>query len=572
MRNIIIIIIIVLLFVSIAGCKMPQNELIVVEDEVKVTENMEDVITQYIEEQVAHQSHRGTSFSAQEFYGTKQKDDGEIYVYLWTYYSEYYLDNGELQQGGGASLPLIVVIKEDNFEEFYVVEHFRPLDGSEYDPSVRSLFPEKYHDRIFTRNNVRDLEPLVKQKAEAHFKEQQNEETTDSDVGELFKELNTDYDNFLHVEQVDHGFIVFYETDGKLKFGYLKGAEKDQWQIESDGTNVNLISGGYVTTVFGETASFLTYGVATNPDVHKVLVKNEPATQMKSSEDIEFWFAFTDENVEDADVNVLNEDGEQVDLSSYEHIQVAEEDQKVDINIMLNGTGSQSGLLTFIMNRSYENGTGSPLHFEETIFLPGYHIFRQGVPSSDILSLSEGLTLEETQNGYQVSGEVQPFETKSITLLHQYDSALVGGSKNKDRWNFGQTIDLYRDGENTKLNSINVHFNFPPSTTDLSNELSLGTWDDGAIVTIDPDINDDFLSISWALYDKETPTRASIDAMDEELNLAGKELASVSLTYSVRVNSLPHYLTYLAIGIGLLALVFSYLIYRKIKKTDFSKL
>ena len=672
MRKIILLIMVALLLVTIAGCKMPQNQLVVVEenDEVMITGDMEKVIAEYIEEQVAHKSNDGISFSAQDFYGTEQKDDGQIYIYLWTYYQEYYLASGELQQGGGSSLPLVIVLEEDDHGEFNVVDHHRPLDGSEYAPSIRKLFPEKYHDRIFSRNNVHDLEPLVRQKAEAYFninisealgkaeelltqsdkvditaaafdgsknikfrlmveKEPSEAEAIilfnkilDSfvsytnrpgfwnyyngyfdiksyesgviyeaekmpgkeleiyykgqkiyqgaviDAEKILKDLGVRFNELLHTEEVDNGFLVFYVNKGKLSHGYLELGEiqEGHWQVTTRGDYINLLSGGYATAVYGEAPTFLTYAVATNPDVVSVLVDNEPATRVKANEEIEFWFAITDGLVKETAVIALNGAGNEISLTSYEHIQVPEEDQKVDVNIMLWGSGSQSGLLTFTMNRSYENETGSPLYFEETIILPGYRIFREGVPPSDIFYVSEDLNLEEVGNGYKISGEVQPFKSQSITLLHQYDSSLVGGAKGRSGWYFGQNIDLYNYGENTRLKSINVNFKFPPGTTDLSNNLHLATWDKGTIAAIEPHIDKEFLSISWVLEDKKVPMRAGGDAVDEEINLAGIEFASVGMNYSVRVNSLPHYLTYLAIGLGLAALAYSYLLSRKIKK------
>ncbi|MEW5920198.1 MAG: hypothetical protein AB1796_04430 [Bacillota bacterium] len=132
---------------------------------------VEQLITEYIEEQVAHQAHDGRTFAAQEIYGTEEKEDGKIHVYLWAYYMEYYLRNGTLHEGGGASLPLVLVLDKNAAGLFFVAEHHTPLDGSGYAPSVRRLFPQKYHKRIFSRTNVHDLEPLVRQKGERHFQQ-----------------------------------------------------------------------------------------------------------------------------------------------------------------------------------------------------------------------------------------------------------------------------------------------------------------------------------------------------------------------------------------------------------------
>ena len=54
--------------------------------------------------------------------------------------------------------------------ETYSVKGHKTLgDGAYYAPSIRKLFPQKYHDKIFSRSNVHDLEPIVEKKAKDYF-------------------------------------------------------------------------------------------------------------------------------------------------------------------------------------------------------------------------------------------------------------------------------------------------------------------------------------------------------------------------------------------------------------------
>lgn len=132
-------------------------------------ENLDEVISEYIENNVAHRTRGGKSFEAHELYGTEEKD-GEIYVYLWTYFMEYYLKGNKLVEGGGGSLPIVIIITKDKDGNYSVKGHKIPGDGAYYTPSIRKLFPQEYHDKIFSRNNVYDLEPIVEKKAKAYFK------------------------------------------------------------------------------------------------------------------------------------------------------------------------------------------------------------------------------------------------------------------------------------------------------------------------------------------------------------------------------------------------------------------
>lgn len=171
-RKLVVITMAVLLLAMAVGCAVLQKRSGLDNSEagLVISTEIEELVTEYIEEKVAHKVCNGSSFAAVDIYGSEQRDDDETQVYLWAYYMEYYLANGHLQQGGGASLPLVIVLAKDDSGNYFVSEHYEPRDGSEYGSSVRRLFPEDYHDAIFSRSNVHDLESLVRQRAEAHFK------------------------------------------------------------------------------------------------------------------------------------------------------------------------------------------------------------------------------------------------------------------------------------------------------------------------------------------------------------------------------------------------------------------
>jgi len=135
---------------------------------IEIDSELKNIINSYIAENEAHLVRGGKAFAEHELYGTEKKDE-EVYVYLWAYFKEYYLESDKLKTGGGGSYPLVIVLLKDNSESYKCVRHYSPGDGSYYVPSIEDLFPEEYHEAIFNRPDVDKLSSLVEQKARDHY-------------------------------------------------------------------------------------------------------------------------------------------------------------------------------------------------------------------------------------------------------------------------------------------------------------------------------------------------------------------------------------------------------------------
>lgn len=212
----------------ITGCSTIETNRLVITNarevpENKITHEIEEVISQYIVEEVAYVGYsrlNGKVFEAYEIFGSEIKNDS-LYIYMWVFYSEYYVASNRLKLSYGASLPMALALKNDEEGKPYVVEHKFPIDGEGYPDSIREIFPRKYHDRIFFRQlNISDLREIVQKKASTYF------ETIDQ--SKLAKLENPETVNFYSdTEQVGsinnlryylNGFDSFIEY---LYFGYL---------------------------------------------------------------------------------------------------------------------------------------------------------------------------------------------------------------------------------------------------------------------------------------------------------------------------------------------------------------
>lgn len=254
MQEVVIVKKIVLLFLCLAlltaaGCDMGNsqlmsvpkieiNKLIVVGnqsiEQVNEQTSLDEIISSYLAQKVAFKvfSDKGVVFEAHELYGTEEKDE-KTYVYIWSVQQEYaYIDN-EIVRGAGASMPLVIILEKSGEDGYDTITHMAPQDGERYISSVKKLFPEKYHDRIFERTHAKELEEIVKQKAINYFTSSADE----NKAPEIIEEINKD-DTSLAIEG----------KDGEM----LKGTGTYIGQIDGNSIEVelNMDSGEKVIQAF----------------------------------------------------------------------------------------------------------------------------------------------------------------------------------------------------------------------------------------------------------------------------------------------------------------------------------
>lgn len=69
-----------------------------------------------------------------------EEKKNEIILYTWVLSETYYMDNGEIKQDSGYSIAHKITLKKEN-DEYIVINHQIPKDGSYYEKSMKELFP-----------------------------------------------------------------------------------------------------------------------------------------------------------------------------------------------------------------------------------------------------------------------------------------------------------------------------------------------------------------------------------------------------------------------------------------------
>ncbi|WP_108669997.1 hypothetical protein [Peribacillus acanthi] len=135
-----------------------------------VTKEMNEAISNYIVEHYKD-SYSGTDrqFEVHRVYGTEESN-GNITVYMWSYYSGFNVESGTAGQGGH-SLPARVMLKKDG-AQYKVVKYKEPMDGSGWSDSVKEMFPDRYESQVFSDSgHLGELEEEMNKKVEKWLEE-----------------------------------------------------------------------------------------------------------------------------------------------------------------------------------------------------------------------------------------------------------------------------------------------------------------------------------------------------------------------------------------------------------------
>ena len=110
-------------------------------------------------------------FSYALFSPLEEMEDGDVRAFLQVVYREFYVEHGEIKEGGGGDIPAVATMEEK--ENGWRVEIDTPQVGN-WGPSIREMFPEEVLPLVFEHGP--SLKPIfeiinnnIVQQAEEHF-------------------------------------------------------------------------------------------------------------------------------------------------------------------------------------------------------------------------------------------------------------------------------------------------------------------------------------------------------------------------------------------------------------------
>lgn len=139
----------------------------------KIEQAIEEFIVNERESAENHISENEKWFVSTKIYRTDKNISGHITVYAWILAESYYMENGEIKEGSGFSIPHIFNLNKT--EHGYKVLNYQiPGDGSNYAKDMRRMFPlDVYYkmSNVQYDGTIKNLMAENKNNAEKYFKE-----------------------------------------------------------------------------------------------------------------------------------------------------------------------------------------------------------------------------------------------------------------------------------------------------------------------------------------------------------------------------------------------------------------
>ena len=110
------------------------------------------------------------TFISIKIYLIKEKN-AQYNVYAWVLDGKYYIEDEEIKQDSGSSIPYKFIV-EDRDGEFVVVDSKRPRDGNYYTSDMKLLFPSNVRnnmENIYMDGTIEKLQLDIEQQTKLYF-------------------------------------------------------------------------------------------------------------------------------------------------------------------------------------------------------------------------------------------------------------------------------------------------------------------------------------------------------------------------------------------------------------------
>lgn len=135
---------------------------------------IKSAIMDYIVKRGDDEKHHPDSktFASMRVYLIEEKEQNELYnMYVWVLEEQYYLENNEIKEDSGSSIPHKFVV--ENIEgKFTVTDVIIPRDGGYYADDMKSIFPSSVREDmedIHTDGTMEDLDADIQKQVKSYF-------------------------------------------------------------------------------------------------------------------------------------------------------------------------------------------------------------------------------------------------------------------------------------------------------------------------------------------------------------------------------------------------------------------
>ena len=135
---------------------------------------LNNAILKYIVDRGDSEKHHkdAKTFASMDVYLIQEEKRDVCYIiYAWVLEEKYYLENNEIKQDGGSSIPYKFILARED-DEFVVTNVVTPRDGSYYADDMKNIFPSSVRnnmDKIHTDGTMEELNADIQKQVEKYF-------------------------------------------------------------------------------------------------------------------------------------------------------------------------------------------------------------------------------------------------------------------------------------------------------------------------------------------------------------------------------------------------------------------
>lgn len=138
--------------------------------DVQIQQAIDDYIIEINDNEITHYDNE-KYFAAYRTYLVEAKNNELYYVYAWVLEESYYLDNNEIKQDIGSSMPYMFKIEKKN-DRYEVTDSRTPRDGSLYARDMKAIFPYQVRqdmENVYNDGTVGKLKSDIQKQVKLYF-------------------------------------------------------------------------------------------------------------------------------------------------------------------------------------------------------------------------------------------------------------------------------------------------------------------------------------------------------------------------------------------------------------------
>src|SRR4030095_2792398 len=135
-----------LIFTFFTGCANTHYQMN--DKQKELAKSLTDITDDYLTKNIGKTGFGGKTFCMYKTLDIEETNQG-LSEYLFAVCQEYYLNDGDLKEGTGISLPIALFLQKEN-QSYKVLRHKIPRDGSQNSHDIDALFPTKTHNEIYS--------------------------------------------------------------------------------------------------------------------------------------------------------------------------------------------------------------------------------------------------------------------------------------------------------------------------------------------------------------------------------------------------------------------------------------